>query len=230
MTSSGTYNFTISNGEGVLAAYERCQVRAPEIRQEHMLSARRELNLLFVELSNRQVNLWKVELLSIDLLSDTPTYDVPARVVMILDAYLTTNNGQTDQIDKYLTPVSRTEYASFAQKFTSGPPTVYWFDRLISPTMTTWPVTDGGGPFVFNYYACTQMQDANLTGGETPDVPYRWLDVLVSGLALRLSRIYAPTLVKDRKEDYAEAWNIAGTQDTENVSLVLAPGLANYYR
>ena len=38
MTSSGTYAFSPSNGEIVLAAFERIQVRVPDIRQEHMAS------------------------------------------------------------------------------------------------------------------------------------------------------------------------------------------------
>lgn len=229
MTSSGTYNYSLSNGEAVLAAYERCEIRAPSIRQEHMLTARREINLLFVELSNRQVNLWKVEALSIDLVEGTASYSVPGRVVMILDSYLSLNNGTTDQTDRYITPVSRTEYATYAAKSTPGPPTIYWFDRLISPTLTTYPVTDGNGPYVLNYYACSQMQDANLAGGETPDLPYRWLDVLVSGLALRLSRTYAPALTQLRQADYDTAWHWAGTQDTENVPMTLVPGISAYY-
>src|SRR5215831_16926590 len=99
MTSSGTYNYSLSNGEAVLAAFERAQVRAPELRQEHMLTARRELNDLFVELSNRQVNLWKVELISQTLTQGTATYTIPARVVMILDAYRSLNYGTTSQTD-----------------------------------------------------------------------------------------------------------------------------------
>ena len=49
--SSGTYNFTASNGEIVLAAYEPLQIRAPSIRQEHMYAAlsRTELAVLPVE-------------------------------------------------------------------------------------------------------------------------------------------------------------------------------------
>lgn len=235
-SSSGTYNYTISNGEAVLAAYERVQIRAPEIRQEHMLTARRELNGLFVELSNRQVNLWKVQLNSISLTQGVGIYTIPSNVVMILDAYLTLNNGQQNQTDRYITPISRTEYASYAAKQTQGPPTVYWFDRLISPTVTLYPYPDGSGPYVINYYCCLQQQDANLPGGEIPDLPYRWLDVLVAGLALRLARVYPPQGVDplafkaDRKADYDEAWKWAASQDTENVPLTLAPSLGAYHR
>jgi hypothetical protein len=230
VTSSGTYSFNLSNGEVVLAAYERVQIRTPSIRQEHMATARREINLLFSEWSNKQVNLWEVTLNSIAAVQGTATYSIPANVVMMLDVYRTLNNGQANQTDIYMTPVSRTEYATYASKFVQGPPTIYWFDRLESPTVTLWPVPDGQGPYTINYYACTQMQDANIPGGETPDVPYRWLDAMVAGLSYRLSKTYAPQLEQVRKADAMEAWQVAATQDTENVSLVLSPGLSGYYR
>ena len=169
MTSSGTFSYSLSNGEAVLAAYERIQIRAPALRQEHMLTARRELNDLFVELSNRQVNLWSVvspsstDGTSITLTQGTATYSITPQTVMILDAYVSLNNGTSNQTDTYITPMSRTEYASLGNKQTQGRPTSYWFDRLISPTVTLWPVPDNGGPYTLNFYSCVQLQDANLT-------------------------------------------------------------------
>lgn len=229
MTSSSTYAFSPSNGEIVLAAFERIQIRAPSIRQEHMLSARREVNFLFSSLSNLGPNLWEVALVAQALTAGTSTYAVDAKVVMILDAYISLNQGTTTQSDRYITPISRTEYASFATKKTSGFPTSFWFDRLISPTVTLWPVPDSGGPYYLNYYVCTQMQDANLAGGETPDVPYRWYDAMTAGLAHRLARIYAPQLEAQRKTDAQEAWAVAAAQDTEGVALSIAPGIGAYY-
>jgi hypothetical protein len=233
--SSGTYNYSLSNAEAVLAAFERVQIRAPEIRQEHMLTARRELNDLFVELSNRQVNLWSVQQLSINLVQGTATYSIPSNVVMILDAYRTLNNGTTSQTDSYIEPMSRTQWASIANKFTQGPPTSYWFDRTITPTVTPWPVPDGNGPYVLNYFACSQLQDASLPNGETPNLPYRWLGVMVAGLALRLARVYPPAggdpiaFKADRKADYDDAWKWAAEQDTENVNFTIAPNISAYY-
>lgn len=229
MTSSGTYNFSISVGEGVIAAYERIQIHAPSLRQEHMLTARREVNLLFSEWSNKQVNLWKVELISTTLVDGTATYDVPARVVMILDAYVRENDGESDQTDRYIMPISRSDYASYASKTTEGIPTVYWFNRLISPTITTYPVTNASG-YLLNYYACVQMQDANYAGGETPDVPYLWLDAMVAGLSHRLARVYAPQLEAQRKMDALEAWNTASQQNVENVPVKFMPSLGSYFR
>ncbi len=230
MTSSGTYDYSLSNANAVIAAFERVRVRAPELRQEHMATARREMNLLFAEWSNKQVNLWKVEKISVTMVSGTAQYSVPSRVVMILDAYIRTNPDTVYETDLYITPISRTEYASLANKITPGRPTVYWFNRLISPVINMWPVPDSSGPYQLDYYACVQMQDAGLPGGQTPDIPYLWYDALVAGLSHRLSRVYAPDLEDKRKIDAKEAWDIAAEQNVENVPVFIAPSLSGYYR
>jgi hypothetical protein len=229
MTSSGTYNFSLTNGEAVIAAYERIQVRAPSLRPEHMVTARRETNLLLAEWANKQVNLFKVEEFAIDLTGGTQSYTLESRTVMILDAWLRLNAGTSQQTDLYLTPMSRTEYASLASKQTPGRPTVYWFNRLISPELFPWPVPDADG-YQFGYYACVQMQDANLPGGETPDLPYLWLDALVAGLSHRVARVYRPELEQIRKQDAKDAWDTAATQNVENVDLQIAPNIGAYYR
>jgi len=234
--SSGTYNFSPSNGELVLAAYERILIRAPSLRQEHMQSARRELNFLFGEWSNKSPNLWSVLRTQTVLTSSVSTYPITPQTIMVLDASIVLNYGTQYESRRYITPISRTEYLSYANQQTPGPPTVYWFDRLIAPTITFYPVPDSGGPYTFDWFGCTQIQDANLTGGEIPNVPYRWFDAIAAGMAYRLSRIYPPqgtdpvAFQKLRKEDYVDAWNAAATQDTENVPTMLAPNLSSYYR
>lgn len=229
MTSSGTYNFSPSNGELVLAAFERIQIRAPSLRQEHMLSARRELNFLFSQWGNKSPNLWEVIRTQTTLVDGTATYSVDAKTIMILDASIVLSYGTTSESRRYIPPISRTEYLSFNNQQITGAPTVFWFDRLIAPTVTLWPVPDGNGPYTLDYFSCTQMQDANLTGGETPDVPYRWFDAIVAGMAHRLSRIYAPQIEQLRKQDAMEAWNDAAAQDTEGTPFKIVPQLGAYY-
>lgn len=234
MTSSTTYAFAPSNGELVLAAFERVQVRGPSIRQEHMLSAKRELNFMFSEWSNRGVNLWEVVRTQTTLTQGTATYSVNANTIMMLDVSIVLNIGTSSESRRFITPISRSEYMTYANQQTQAPPTVYWFDRLISPTVTLWPVPDGNGPYTLDWMGYTQIQDAGLSGGETPDVPWRWNDAIVAGLAHRLSRIYPPPGVspiefqRERKADAQEAWGYAATQDTENTPLKLAPMIAAY--
>lgn len=230
MTSSNTYNFSATNADIVLAAYERISIRAPSLRQEHMFTARRELNFLLSEFSNKEVNLWKVTRTQTTLTSGTATYTLPASTIMVLDASIVQNYGTSSETRRYITPISRTEYLSFGNQQVTGSPTVFWLNRQITPTVTFWPIPDSGGPYTFDYFSCIQMQDANLAGGETPDIPYRWIDCLIAGLSHRLSRVYAPELEAVRKADAAEAWNVAASQDTENVALTLAPSIGLYYR
>ena len=214
----------------MLSAYERIQIRAPELRQEHMRSAYNEFNFLLSALSNLQPNLWKVIRTQTVLTPGTATYTLPAYTVMVLDASIVLNFGTQNESRRYITPISRTEYLSYANQQSPGQPTVFWFDRTETPTVTFYLVPDSNGPYTFDFFSCLQVQDANLTNGETLDVPYRWLDAVVAGVAHRLSRIYAPQLEPVRKADALEAWTIAATQDTENVPLLLAPQLAGYYR
>jgi len=148
---------------------------------------------------------------------------------MITNAYVRTGSGVTTT-DRIIWPLSQTEYASIANKATQGSPTQFWFNRLISPTITFYLTPDGNGPYTVYYYRVRTMQDALATNNYNVEVPSRFLDALVAGLAHRLSRIFAPQLEQIRKADADEAWGIAATQDTENVNLMIMPGLGGYYR
>ena len=191
MTTSGTYNFNPSLGEVVLNAFARCGIRRTALVQEHLQDARFEANLLFSEWSNRGVNLWKVDLQTVPLIEGTTLYTVPSNTVMILDAYIATGSGQSE-FDRMIMPISRSEYSQTPNKNLQAPPTVFWFDRLINPTITVWPVPDQSNYYTLKYYRVIQIQDAEMENAQTLDVPYRWLDATCAGLASRLAAIYAP--------------------------------------
>jgi len=228
MTTSGTYNFNPTLGEIVLNAFARCGVRRTALVQEHMQDARMEMNLMLSDWSNRGVNLWEVIFTTVALTKGTSTYSVPAKTVMILDAFIRTSTGDT-QYDRVILPISRTEYSATPNKTLQAPPTVFWFDRLISPTITIWPVPNQDG-LTLGYYSVTQVQDANYDNGQTVDIPYRWMDAATSGLAARLATIYAPDRVQILGPRAEQAWTIAATQDVENVPTYIIPGLSGYYR
>ena len=230
MTTSGTTNFNPSLGELTLYAFNLAGVRNTAIAQEHMESARMATNLMLSRWANMGVNLWKVDLVTVNLVTGTSTYNVDPSTIMVLDAYVTTNNSGQN-IDRIILPVSRTEYASYPNKTQQGFPTIYWFDRLISPTITIWPVPNtSNGPSTLSYYRVSQVQDANFTNGQTLDLPYRWLDAFANGLAYRLARIWNPPLVQLLKPEADEAYAIAAQQDTEYVSMYISPQLSGYWR
>jgi hypothetical protein len=228
--TSGTYQFQPSLGEAVLNAYARIGVRRTEILQTHLADARMEANLLLARFADNQPNLWTVDLQSLPLIQGGATYTVPAETAMILDVYIRYGNPTTDRA---MYPISRSEYSTYPEKSLQAFPTVFWFDRLISPQITLWPVPDGNGPYTLYYYRVRQVQDAEFSDGTNAlnaEIPYLWLDAFVAGLAARLARIYAPSLEQIRKADFDEAWGLAAKQDTENVNMFISPGLNTYYR
>jgi len=229
MTTSGTYNFNPSLGEVVLNAFARCGIRRTALVQEHLQDARFEANLLFSEWSNRGVNLWKVDLQTVPLIEGTTLYTVPSNTVMILDAYIATGSGQSE-FDRMIMPISRSEYSQTPNKNLQAPPTVFWFDRLINPTITVWPVPDQSNYYTLKYYRVIQIQDAEMENAQTLDVPYRWLDATCAGLASRLAAIYAPDRLQVLTARAESAYQIAAMQDTENVPLYIMPGLSGYFR
>lgn len=224
MSTSGTYNFSPSLGEIVLYAYQNIGVRPTALLQEHMDSARMATNMMLARWSNQGVNLWCVDLITTPLVQGTATYPVDENTVMILDAYIV-----SDSIDRIILPISRTEYASYPNKAQQGFPTTFWFDRLISPTVTLWPVPDGSQASL-KYYRVRRLQDSNLQGGEQVEIPYLWLEAFADGLAYRLARIWSPQIAPSLKMQADESYEIAAAQGIEQAQQYISPQLSGYWR
>ena len=230
MTTSGTYTFNPSLGELTLYAYNLVGLRNTSLVQEHMEAARMATNLLLSRWSNQGVNLWAVDLVTVPLVQGQATYSVDANTVVILDAYMRIDDGVSDPIDRIILPISRTEYASYPNKEQQGFTTTFWFDRLISPTVTLWPVPDGTSAQYLKYYRVRRVQDANLQGGENVEIPYLWLDAFAYGLALRLAQIWRPELLATLKPLADEAYQIAADQNVETAQQYISPMISGYFR
>ena len=247
MTTSGSYNFNPSMGELVLYSYNNIGIRNTAITQEHMMTARMATNMMLANFSNRGVNLWKVDLVQVPLVQGKASYSVDPSTVVILDAYLTIDNGISAPIDRIILPVSRTEYASYPNKTQQGFTTIYWFDRLTSPTdmvapgnsqtppvtgpqVTLWPVPDGTSAQYLKYYRLVQAQTSNYNNAQTPDVPYLWLEAFADGLSYRLAKIWNPSLAVALKAVADESYNIAAAQNIETAQQYITPQLQGYFR
>jgi len=228
MTSSGTYNFSLSNADVIEDAYARLNIRRTALLAEHLNDGWKALNLALVKFDNLQPNLWKSETETVALVASTATYTLEAKDVNILSCFIRTGTGTT-QNDRTIYPISTTEYTSYPNKNQEGFPTVFWFNRQITPEITFWPVPDQSSYYTAYLKVVRQVQDANLPGGETPDVPLRFLDALIAETSYRLSRAWRPELEDKRKQDAIDAWTIAATQDVENVPITIVPSVGTYY-
>lgn len=228
--TSGTYNYSPSLGELVLYAFDNAGVRPTALTQEHMVSARHAANMIFSRWSNQGVNLWQVQLVSTPLIQGQATYTVPNNAVTVLDVYARIQQGNGPPVDRIMIPVSRSEYAAYAVKSQQGFPTVFWFDRLLSPTLTLWLVPDGTSAQFLQYYYVSQIQDANLPGGQQPEIPYRFLEAFADALAYRLARMWAPEKAQLLKAVADESYQIAAMQDEEQATQYISPMTNSYWR
>jgi hypothetical protein len=226
MATSGTYTFNPGLGELTIYAYQLIGVRPTALLQEHMDSARLATNMMFTRWSNQGVNLWQVSLVTVPLVAGTATYSVDASTVVMLDAYI---EYGTPPIDRIILPISRTEYASYPNKTQQGFPTVFWFDRLLSPTVTIWPTPDGTQTSL-KYYKVDRLQDANMNGTQEVDIPPIWLEAMAYGLAERLALIWAPEKVAIMKPMADESYQIAASQNIETAQQYISPQLSGYWR
>lgn len=228
MTTSGTYAFDPSIADLTLNAFGRIGIRRAELTQQHMADAAVESNLVQVELSNLQPNLFSAELYTINLSQGTSAYTLPARMISPMAVYLTTTQSGVST-DRILTPISTYEWAALPDKTTQAPSTTYWYQRNNPPIINLWPVPDGAATYVLNLRILSQIEDTKLSNGTTLDVPYRWLDVFTAKLAHRLARIYAPQLEDKRALDAEKAWEIAAKEDIEYTPMFIYPTLSHYY-
>ena len=226
MATTGTYAWNPSLGSIGAYALGRCDVRRTAIMAEHLSDVAIAANLVLSGWSNSQPNLWTVKLTPVSLTQGNPgPYVLPADVVLVLDCYISTTAG-----DRVIYPVSRSEYAAFPIKTTQDPPTVYWLDRVVPPTLTVYPAPDGNGPYTLNYYAVHQDQDAALGASAGLDLPYRYFKAFSDALAAELAPTYAPDKVPMLGTLAAQSKTAADEQDREATPIFIVPALSGYYR
>lgn len=224
MTTSGTFTFGMTAGEVIMQAYRRLGIPRSQLDQEKLLDAQNELNLLLIAWANKGPNLWAVDQLSITLIQGQASYTVDPSTIMIMDARVNLNG-----IDRVVEGISRSEYMAFANKATQAPPTVYWFDRLIAPTVTIWPVPDGNGPYTLYLNRFRYSQDAYLVNGQSIELPNRFLDACIWGLAERLAWTYNPAMQQQAEARYAASYEDTIAQDVENADLEIKLDMSRYW-
>ena len=228
---SGTSTFNLDLNEIIEEAFERC---GAELRSGYdFRTARRSLNLLFMDWANRGINLWTLEQGSQVLTYNTGTYTLPVDTVDLLDHVIRTGTG-TNQIDINITRISNSTYSMIPNKNATGRPIQVWINRLsgatsaagavVYPTFTVWPLPDNSTTYTFVYWRLRRMQDAG-DGINGEDIPFRLMPALVSGLSYYLSLKIpgAEERTPALKAMYDEDWQRASDEDREKAAVRFVP-------
>jgi hypothetical protein len=221
MATSGTTSFNLEIDDIIEEAYERCGIRSNS--GNDLKSARRSLNLLFSEWGNRGVHLWKVSLYEQLLTSGTATYNTPSNCNDVLEAYISTGTGIGSSItDVSLTKIDRSAYAALPNKGSTGQPSQYYVDRQTNPKVTLYLTPDASTYTYLKYYYIKRIEDVGAFSND-PDVVYRFLPCMCSGLAYYLSIKRAPDRVEALRLFYEDELQRALTEDGQRTSVYISP-------
>jgi hypothetical protein len=235
MTTSGTTSFNLDLDELFQEAYER--IGLDGTRSGYQLrSARRSLNLLLSEWDNRGVHLWKVKLATVPLVLGQAQYNYasdptnyPNDINDVLEAYIRNNTVPASPVDISLTKIDRSAYAALPNKLSQGTPSQYYVQRTYSPSIFLYQTpgsnySNAANPTDFEvlFYYLAKIEDAGAYTN-TPDVVFRFLPALTSGLAYYLSIKHRPDRTEQLRMFYEDELQRALTEDGQRTSLFISP-------
>ena len=227
MATSGTATFNPEIVEIVEEAYERCGL---ELRSGYDLkTARRSLDIMAAEWSNKGINLWTVESGTLALTTGTATYTLPADTIDLLETVIRTGSGSNQQ-DLSINRISVSTYATIPNKNNQGRPIQIYVDRQATPKVSVWPTPDSSTTYTLAYWRLRRIEDAGRAGSNTYDVPSRFIPCLVAGLAYHIAT-KRPEVGLDRvtllKAAYDEQFTIAADEDRDKSSIQFAPNITS---
>ena len=218
MATSGTTAFDLNVDELIEEAFERCGL---ELRTGYDLeTARRSLNLMFADWSNRGLNLWVIEERTESLTEGTASYDLDVDLVNVLSAVIRTTSGSTTT-DYQVNRISRSDYHYLPDKTIKARPTQFYVERSITPKLYLYPAPENSTD-VFRYYALTRIQDAGVFTN-TLEITFQFLPAMVAGLAYYIAMKRAPDRIQLLKQVYDEEWQRASLENIDTVSSRFLP-------
>lgn len=209
MTTSGTYVWNIDIADLIEEAYERAGLEART--GYDFRTARRSLNILSAEFSNRGLNLWTVQENTLVLTPGTKTYSLPANTIDVIETMIrVTSSGSA--LDYTVSRIGVGDYASLPNKNTTGRPLQIYVNRQISPEFTLWPVPDL--PYTILYWTMRRIQDATAAT-DNMDIPVRFVPAIAAGLAyqIALKRPEVMNRLPTLKQEYLEQFQLAADED-----------------
>ena len=199
MATSGTKTFSLSIGDAIEEAFELAGI---ELRTGYDAeTARRSLNIMFADWSNRGVNLWTIEQVTTNITAGTASYTFNSYDLDILTAVIRQTDSSNNQTDLQIERIGRSEYLNIPNKESKGRPTQYFVDRQISPVVNLWPTPDDAATYKLVTYNVQRIDDVS-TSAEDPEIPSRFMPCLTSGLAYYIAMKKNPERVGLLKQQY----------------------------
>lgn len=217
MTTSGTASFDLNIDDLVEESFERLGMRMTSGNQ--LKTARRSLNLLFLDWANRGLNLWTIEQATLSIAQGDNELALPLDTINVLTAVVR-DPSVSPLIDISIDRISRAEYLNVPNKTTEARPAQFYVERTNAPKVYLYPAADKA--YTLLYYRIRRIQDAG-DYTNTTDINFRFLPCLVAGLAYYLSLKFAPDRIAVLKQIYEEEFARAAAEDRDTASFFIVP-------
>ena len=219
MATSGTKTFQLTIADTIEEAYELAGL---ELRTGYDAeTARRSLNIMFADWSNRGVNLWTIEQVTTNLTPGTNSYTLNSYDIDIVSAVIRQIDGSTTT-DLQLTRIGRTEYLNIPDKSSTGRPNQLFLDRQTTPVIKLWPTPDSTYTYRLVANTIQRMDDASASA-QDPEIPSRFMPCLASGLAYYIALKRNPEKAAILKTQYEQDFKLASDEDRNRTSLHFVP-------
>ena len=226
--TSGTTNYSIEVDQLLESAFE--PLGGEHTSAEEAKKARNTLNLLLVEMRNKNIPLNKIGVETVTVTPGTPLYVLNANIENVLSATLCDTPPDPKNItDIKLQSKSIQEFFVIPNKNMVNRPNTYMVERLDAAVQVTlWPVPSIplNAPWVLKMVVARKIEDITASY-QRIDLPTRYLPLLVAWLSYKLSfcRVKTdPALRQMLQAEYKEIYLDTVEADNEKTDYTVKPG------
>ena len=223
MATSGTYDYTLNLIDIIETAYERCGLPLQTLTAQDLRSARRDLDLLLLEWSNRQINFWTLARATFSTVAGQSEYILNPvdPIVDILDATITLSSNSTIPLNR----ITIDEWLRLPNKTHESKPYNFTIFREGDQVrMVLYPTPED--VYEITYFQLNYVQNAGNYLNNV-NIPHRFLPSLILGLALAVGMRKAAEVPPEKlqllKALYEQEFEAAREEDRERAPLYILP-------
>lgn len=198
---------------------------------EEVSKARRTLNLLLIEMQNKNIPLSKVDFENVTLTPTIAQYVLNTNIVSVLEATLCDSPPDPKNItDIKIESKSIQEFHTIPNKNIENRPNCFMQERLRDGvTVTLWPTPNipVNAPYILKMVVARKIEDITASY-QRIDLPTRYLPLLVAWFSykLSLSRVGTdPALRQELKSVYQEMYADTVEADNEKTDYIVRPAI-----
>lgn len=207
MTTSGTYTFDLTVAEVFDESFERAGIAPESITHNHIISAKRSLNLLLIDLANVSPDAqYRVDRETTTISSGSSSLSLASGTIDVIDVVV---QATGDTVEIPVVRTNRDDYLRLPNKTQTATRPTQWYishETLNAPAMVFWPVPDN--TVTVKYDRLRWAQDVTAMS-ETLDARRNWLPVIIAGLAFSLAEKHNLERAPILGQRYMEALNKA---------------------